>query len=135
MVLEIVLTTQLVCLAEAVFSESRGEDYAGQLYVAGVVKNRVGDSRWPNTYCDVVAQKGQFTYKRAGLAEKIKSENISWERALQVAQSVVNSDFEFDNVLYFHANSIKPEWDFDKIELVKTIGRHVFYADKNSTIE
>ena len=47
---------QMVCLAENIYFEARAEGVEGKAAVANVTRNRVEDSRWPNTYCEVVQQ-------------------------------------------------------------------------------
>ena len=44
----------LVCLAENIYFEARAEPIKGKAAVANVTRNRVEDTRWPNTYCGVV---------------------------------------------------------------------------------
>ena len=41
--------------------EAGGEDAIGKLAVACVVRNRVLDGRWPNTYKAVILQENQFS--------------------------------------------------------------------------
>ena len=48
-------------LARVVYSEARGEPYAGQVAVAAVVLNRVFDSGFPNTVWGVIFQPLAFT--------------------------------------------------------------------------
>src|SRR4051794_40469525 len=45
-----------LCLAKAVYFESRGEKLEGQLAVAEVVLNRVASPEYPDTICGVVTQ-------------------------------------------------------------------------------
>ena len=48
--------SDLVCLAENIYFESRAESIEGKAAVANVTRNRVKDKRWPETYCKVVQQ-------------------------------------------------------------------------------
>ena len=48
--------SDLVCLAENIYFESRAESIEGKAAVANVTRNRVKDKRWPETYCQVVQQ-------------------------------------------------------------------------------
>jgi N-acetylmuramoyl-L-alanine amidase len=50
------MITPLVCVAVAVYFESRGEPVAGQVAVAHVIRNRIEDPRYPDNACDVVKQ-------------------------------------------------------------------------------
>ena len=47
---------QAYCLAENIYYEARNEDIQGQFAVASVTLNRVNDSRFPSTICEVVKQ-------------------------------------------------------------------------------
>lgn len=47
---------EVVCLAENIYFEARAESYSGKAAVGNVTRNRVLDSRWPATYCEVVQQ-------------------------------------------------------------------------------
>ena len=44
------------CLALNIYHESRSDSFAGQSAVADVVMNRVEDTYYPNTVCEVVKQ-------------------------------------------------------------------------------
>lgn len=135
--IELILAVQLNCLAEAVFAEARGEPYAGQVLVAGVIKNRVLDDRFEDDFCKVIEQPWQFSFvqevSEAQLERSMEEEAKAWERAQNVAYSVLNSGSEplFGNILYYHADSVSPAWDYSKIEEVDVVGHHVFYVDKD----
>lgn len=47
---------QAYCLAKNIYYEAKGEDIRGQFAVASVTLNRVNDSRFPTTVCEVVKQ-------------------------------------------------------------------------------
>ena len=47
---------ELYCLAQNIYFESKSEPLAGQYAVADVVLNRVQDTRFPNTICEVVRE-------------------------------------------------------------------------------
>lgn len=50
-------SSELTCLAQAIHYEARGESREGMQLVGLVVRARVADKRWPNSYCGVVWQK------------------------------------------------------------------------------
>jgi spore germination cell wall hydrolase CwlJ-like protein len=56
------MLTTLSCIAVAVYFEARGESMLGQRAVAEVILNRVADPRWPETACEVIKQKNQFSF-------------------------------------------------------------------------
>src|SRR6056300_234304 len=47
---------ELYCLAQNIYFEAKSEPLAGQYAVADVVLNRVQDTRYPNTICEVVKE-------------------------------------------------------------------------------
>ena len=51
----------LMCMALNIYHEARNQSMVGQVAVAEVVMNRVEDSRFPDTICEVVKQA--VTYK------------------------------------------------------------------------
>ena len=51
-----ILSTALICLASNVYHEAKNQSIDGQIAVAEVVMNRVADTRYPNTVCEVVKQ-------------------------------------------------------------------------------
>lgn len=134
--LEIILAAQINCLAEAVFAEARGEPYAGQVLVAAVVKNRVLDQKFSGDFCSVIKEPYQFSFvdevTQHQLERRIENEPEAWEMAQEVAYSVFFSgDGELlDGVLYYHADSITPKWNYRKIEKIEHLGNHIFYVDR-----
>ena len=48
------ITDEAFCLAQNVYFETRNQPLAGQMAVISVTVNRVNDSRFPNTICQVV---------------------------------------------------------------------------------
>ena len=47
---------EVECLAQNMYWESRNQSFRGLLAVGNVVMNRVSDSRFPDTVCEVVHQ-------------------------------------------------------------------------------
>lgn len=48
-------------LLACIRGEAEGESFLGKLAVACVIRNRVNDSRWPDTYKEVIIQPKQFS--------------------------------------------------------------------------
>lgn len=69
-----------ICISLLVFLEARGESPVTQLHHGMVAINRVLDkSRWPNTICGVLKQKGQFEsvkYKEVKVINELMSGNL-----------------------------------------------------------
>lgn len=122
------LSEQMRCLAGAVYFESRGEPLAGQLAVAQVVINRAGSERFPQSYCGVVRQRGQFSFVSNGAMPRIRTESPAWRSAQAIARIAHEGlwESEVGDSLYFHARYVRPAWSNRKIARA-TISRHVFY--------
>ena len=121
-------TGELLCLAQAVYFEARGEPLSGQLAVAQVVINRSESGRFAASYCGVVTQPAQFSFVRGGRIPAPNSGSAAWTRAKAVAQIADQGLWasEADDALYFHASHVRPGWARARTTLA-TIERHVFY--------
>ncbi|MFM7404138.1 MAG: cell wall hydrolase [Erythrobacter sp.] len=122
------MSTELRCLAGAVYFEARGEELAGQLAVAQVVINRTEDGRFPRSYCGVVAQPGQFSFMRGSRMPSIPTRSAAWQRAVAVARIAHDELWESEagNAVFFHARSVRPGWSRAKTRLAQ-IDTHIFY--------
>jgi hypothetical protein len=125
--------SELDCLAEAVYYEARSEGTRGQLAVAEVVMNRVRDSRYPNTVCEVVFQGQyrqtgcQFTFTCDG-SRRIKPRGVAWDRAKAVALHVslgLNKPVT-NKATHYHTDYVNPYWRAGMVETT-VIGTHIFY--------
>ncbi|HEX7079703.1 MAG TPA: cell wall hydrolase [Gammaproteobacteria bacterium] len=127
---------ELVCLAENVYYEARGEPLSGQYGVAEVTMNRVASPQFPDTVCEVVHERrwdplrdrfvGAFSWTE--LQPLPAPVGPAWDRALRVAEEVYDNERPpaLDGALYYHATRVEPTWARTK-ERVARIGRHVFY--------
>lgn len=120
---------QINCIATAVYFEARGSSTEGQAAVGQVVRNRLKSAKFPNTYCKVIYQKGQFSWtKHKNL--KIKDQK-SWEEAKTIAVVTYYFGWPYGLVkdaVYFHSGK-KPYWAKAYEKTVKIEG-HKFYQIK-----
>lgn len=114
----------LRCLAGAIYFESRGEPLAGQLAVAEVILNRTQSRRFGGSVCDVVTQKGQFSFVRGGRVPSAPA-NDDWRTAMAVAKVALKNAWESDasKALYFNHRSAGR----NGTTRIASIGNHVFY--------
>jgi hypothetical protein len=121
-------TGELLCLAQAVYFEARGEPLSGQLAVAQVVINRAESGRFAAGYCGVVTQPAQFSFVRGGRIPAANSGSVAWSRAKAVALIADRGLWpsEAGEALYFHARHVSPRWARARTTLA-TIDQHVFY--------
>lgn len=122
------MSREMMCLAQAVYFESRGEPLDGQLAVARVVINRAESGTFPDDYCSVVTQRAQFSFVRGGSIPQPNRSSTAWTRAKAIARIAHRDLWEspVDDALYFHATHIRPRWA-GRMTARATINRHVFY--------
>ena len=146
---------ELYCLAKNIYFEAKSEPVAGQYAVADVVLNRVQDSRFPNTICEVVYEgvmreswktkqhkdlpddqrifhpvrhKCQFSWYCDGKSDKIKDSD-SWRKCQEIAYRI-SREYRFrgmtEKATHYHATYVSPKWA-PQLNLVGRIGTHIFY--------
>jgi spore germination cell wall hydrolase CwlJ-like protein len=119
--------SDLQCLAQAIYFESRGEPLDGQVAVAEVVLNRVDDRAFPGTVCGVTNQGCQFSYTCDGHSDQMRS-SLARERSEKLASLMLagRERTMSDGALYFHTRAVKPSWS-RRFTRTTTIGHHLFY--------
>ena len=135
-----ILETALTCLALNIYHEARSQSLVEQLAVSQVVMNRVADSRFPSTVCEVVTQgityknsdkpvihKCQFSWYCDGKSDKARQKK-AWEVALRVANGVYygNIDDIVQGSTHYHAHYVQPSWAETKTYIIR-IDDHIFY--------
>lgn len=103
---------QVVCLAQAVYGEARGESDLGKRGVVHVILNRAKKRKL--TPCQVIKQPGQFSFKI-----KKRYSGKDWNKALQIAYHPGKDPT--GGAHYF--NTVP----FKNLKLTTVIGRHYFH--------
>lgn len=129
------VASEMLCLAKAVYFESRGESLEGQIAVAQVVLNRFRAGR-SATICGVVyedierGEKCQFSF--ACHRHRVPpAADAAWRRARWVADEVAAGRAhlrELEHAHHFHTVHVRPVWRL-RLKPVRRIGQHVFYVD------
>jgi|TARA_B110000908_G_scaffold91523_1_gene108620 spore germination cell wall hydrolase CwlJ-like protein len=131
---------EINCMALNVYYEARGSSLADQAAVADVVLNRVKDTRYPDTVCDVVKQglkdasgnmrrnKCQFSWYCDGKSDNPQDQD-RWAEAQMIAWNIV-TDGKYrgltEGSTHYHATYVNPRWA-SSLQLVGRIGAHIFY--------
>ncbi len=117
---------QTDCLATSVYFEAKGEPLNGQLAVAQTIMNRAASGRFPDSYCGVVRQPGQFSFLRHGSMPKAPQESTAWKRAVAIALIARDGLWKqiAPDALFFHARRVSPAWGKVK---VASLGNHIFF--------
>jgi spore germination cell wall hydrolase CwlJ-like protein len=123
-------SSQIACLADAVYYEAKNQSRTGQIAIAHVVLNRVEDLRFPKTPCSVVRQKRGKTCQFSWFCSKnlAAKNHVQYQKAYSVAEYVYNNRHQISDVtygsLFFHAKHARPGWKYKR---TVTIGDHIFY--------
>lgn len=128
---------QVDCLADNIYHEAGYESEDGQVAVALVTLNRLQDPRFPKDICGVVKQRVKSTCQFSWFCTKYKpaiTERAKdvYERAREIAVHVYVNYEKLPDItggaLFYHADYVNPRW---KLEKTTTIGRHIFYKEKD----
>ena len=136
------IETALMCLALNTYHEAKNQSMIGQVATAQVVMNRVADSRYPNTVCEVVKQgpkykgsdvpvrhKCQFSWFCDGKSDEPKRDSKEWRMAQEYARIVLSGRIVLDvteGATHYHATYVKPSWAKTKTRTTR-IESHIFY--------
>ena len=144
--------TEITCLAQNIYFESRDQKLKGQLGVALVTINRVKSKRFPNTFCKVVKQaskkngklvkhKCHFSWFCDGLPDTPRNK-IAWKVSKVIAKAMLEqpgvhlkrhgerwkvNDF-LNGATHYHRTDVDPYWNHKMLKVAE-IGDHIFYID------
>lgn len=108
-------------MANAVYGESRGEPYVGQVAVAAVILNRVESPSFPNTVSGVIFQPGAFTAVADG--QIYLTPNETAKKA--VLDAINGWDPSGGALYYFNPDTATSDWIWSRPQ-IKQIGKHIF---------
>lgn len=125
--------TPLMCMAVAIFFEARAEPIVGMEAVANVIINRVEDSRYPDTVCDVVWEPYQFSFTHDGLTDDPEAhtgyqDKIAWVTSQEVAKAALRGDLLGITSTHYHATNVLPYWT-KHYSKDGQVGDHIFYTN------
>ena len=108
-------------LSRIIYSESRGEPYAGQVAVGAVVLNRVKSSSFPNSIAGVIYQSGAFDAVSDGQINLTPNST-----AKKAAQDALNGwDPSYGAIYYFNPSTATNKWIWSR-PMTVPIGKHRF---------
>lgn len=131
---------QEYCLALNIYYETRNSTLADAAATADVVLNRVQDTRYPNTICEVVKQGKknadgsmkrnacQFSWYCDGKNDRPQLSD-AWIKAQTTAWAFLNlKHFRgiTEGATHYHAHYVNPRWARSLV-LIGTIGAHKYY--------
>ncbi|MBT2689990.1 spore cortex-lytic enzyme [Bacillus sp. ISL-47] len=108
-------------MANAVYGESRGEPYTGQVAVAAVILNRVNSASFPNTVSGVIFEPRAFTAVADGQIWLTPNET-----AKEAVLDAINGwDPTGEALYYFNPDTATSGWIWTRPQ-IKRIGKHIF---------
>lgn len=116
-------------LALAVWREARGESNRGKRLVAQVIRNRVDDRRWPDTYVGVITQPWQFSaFNRNDPNATLfpKETDAAWADCVAAADAILTAAQPISDANHYHTVDVSPAWKHPDREVARE-GSHVFY--------
>ena len=135
------------CLADNIYWEARNQEVKGMIGVALVTRNRVLDTRFPHSYCEVVYQgptkpswknidvnipirhRCQFSWYCDGKSDDIPYYDLDvYEFARTIAFKIYHGhieDFTY-GATHYHATYVTPEWATSKTFMIR-VDEHIFY--------
>lgn len=117
-----------ICLAAAIYFEARSEPLDAQAAVGGVVMERVASKHYPDTICEVVLQRKQFSAFNGGI--RPVRNKTAWGTSLMVARMVIDDQHGVVPILgatHYHADYVRPYWA-DSYRYLGKSGKHLFYG-------
>ncbi|SFA98247.1 MULTISPECIES: spore cortex-lytic enzyme [unclassified Bacillus (in: firmicutes)] len=108
-------------MANAVYGESRGEPYTGQVAVAAVILNRVESANFPDTVSGVIFEPGAFTAVADG--QIWLTPNDGAKKA--VIDAINGLDPTGNAIYYFNPETATSKWIWSRPQ-IKRIGKHIF---------
>ena len=123
----------IMCLALAAWHEAKGESDKGKLAVMEVVHNRATHNKYPNRVCDVVKQKGQFSWYKPSMSLSrtplsINSTNVdiqNWNKTKKLAENFSKNKTNYTKgSLFFNHQRLGVRFGNT---LKCKIGNHVFF--------
>ena len=142
------------CLTLNMYHEARNQGTAGLFAVSAVVLNRVNDSRFPNSICEVIKQgptreswktrqhknlpaekrkyypvrhKCQFSWWCDGIKDVIR-DKMRYNDCITIAKHILSyrrKDIT-KGATHYHAKYVRPWWA-KKLTKTVEIGTHIFY--------
>ena len=135
------LSAAVLCMALNIYHEARGEPLAGQIGVAHSVLNRMADSRYPDTACEVIKQakyhgwdminpiryKCQYSWFCDGLSDKPQDGKAMLEATILAQHVLAGKSIDItEGATHYHADYVHPYWADEMTTTIK-LGSHIYY--------
>lgn len=117
---------EFLCMALALYHESKGLSPKDMQAVGHVIRNRIGDSKYPKSVCKVVWQQGQFSWTARPVMAIVPRDKKSWVQAQEVALAL-GPDCTKGATSFYNKYTDRPAWRH-KGRVTLVLGAHIFIA-------
>lgn len=135
---------EVQCLTEAAYHEAANQPEEGIRAVLQVIKNRKEAKGFPSSFCGVVQQPKQFSYRNdlhPGQMKPIKIKNSLDKEVLErihylsklTAQGILRNDLP-EGTLYYVKVGVRTKW-MNKMQRVAVIDKHVFMKVNSKDVD
>lgn len=120
-----------VCLAQNIYFEARDQTLEGKISVGLVTFNRVDHKYFPDSVCEVVWQRKQFSWTHDGKSDTPR-EKEAWEEIKSIASAMIDPEstiHDFTNgATHYHAAWMEefPDWA-ETLAFLGQIDDHLMY--------
>ena len=121
---------QIECLTRNMYHEAANQSYKGWLAVGFVTINRTKSDVFPDTICEVVYQKDQFSWVKTKRHITKFNETLYNEIKYVATHLYFNHEDMKDityGAMFFHAVYVRPNWR--GLRMTARIGEHIFYRN------
>lgn len=120
-------------LLKIVQAEAGNEDEEGKMLVAGVILNRVNDSKFPGTVTEVVMQKENGVYQFSPIANGTYQNVKVTQETIEAVERVLAGEDITQGALYFasrkYADPEKMKWFDNSLTKLFEHGGHEFFTN------
>ena len=124
-------TSEINCLAKAIYFEARGGSEKDMKDVGHVVLNRTNNPKFPSNVCNVVYQKykGTCQFSWACKSYTVKDRN-EFDKSKEYAKTLLDAESKGGRLdptkraLFFHNTRVSPNWNKSVCHINK---QHIFY--------
>ncbi len=121
---------ELDCMEKNAYFEAGNQHYEGIRAVVAVTLNRVESDIYPDSVCEVVWQKYQFSWTHDGKSDIPANKKQFAKVKEHVAHALrdYKGGYKLQNSMWFHNHTVNPKWAKHKRKIA-TIRDHTFYGD------
>jgi len=115
----------IILLARAIYAESRGESFMGQVAVGAVILNRLESQEFPNTVREIIMQKHKSTYQFTPVQDGSISLEPDDTAICAAIQAIAGLDPTNGALFFYNPETASDQW-IRTLQVQSRIGNHVF---------